>query len=113
MSDNTTTEPNTPSPTPPPQTEGFEDMVLRRFGEFEQFVSHVHGFINRAQPLLSVLEESAAATVPGAAPVINAVTELQSIVTDIIGAVDGHFGPGKIGLPAAPTQSVTPSAAAG
>ncbi len=87
-------------------SEGFEDMVLRKFRDFEEFMSHVHGFIGKAQPLLSTVETLASATVPGAAPVINAVTELQQVVGDLIGSIDTHFGSGKIALPPVPTAPV-------
>lgn len=82
-------------------------MILRRMAQFESAIGGFHSFMQRAQPLLETVETLAANTVPGAAPVVNAVSELQQIVTDFIGAVDNHFGPGKIALPPAPTAPVS------
>lgn len=105
MSDTqTTAQASQQTPPAPAETafEAFEDMVHRR-------LTAIEGFVAKAQPLLATVEGLAGAVVPGAQPVVTAVTELQSVVTDVIDSLDSHFGRGKIGLPAAPTSTVTPA----
>jgi hypothetical protein len=54
------------------------------------------------------VETLVSATVPGAAPVVAAVTELQQFGADLVESLELHFGRGKISLPAAPTAVVAP-----
>ncbi len=78
--------------TPPVDgAQGFEDHVLERLRGLETFA------------LRAGMNMEALATDPN---VKGAVAELQTIVGDLIAAIDTHFGPGKIALPGAPTQAV-------
>ena len=57
--------------------------------------------MTRFQPLISTVETIAAGTIPGAAPVINRISSLESFAQDMVNVLQTHFS-GKLNLPAAP-----------
>jgi hypothetical protein len=74
--------------------EGLLDTLLDRAHEFSLFME-------KAGPLLALVEEAAGSASPGAGAVVARVQALEGFAADLVASLGNHFS-GKLSLPAPP-----------
>ena len=85
-------------------TTATEQDLKRHEGLLDTLLNQAHAFsafMDRAGPLLALVEEAAASTSPGAGAVVARVQALEGFAADLIASLGNHFS-GKLNLPTPP-----------